>query len=289
MGMRVSPSKSSCRLNFSACFAIIYKKIAINSLRAKNLSKRKKMVIVNKKITLVLLLILWHAPTAAQATKPEQKLNYESLYKVHLKWDIEDSNKKLMQLQAQLEKNWQNLQKSKTAPQTEKLRIQQENERIRHEIAQLESERDFSYHLAHTVHANFQWPRSYKGKNPVAGLVWQSKQWARFLLAYLFLPISSSFAAFTARKEWLLKKDNTNQIMALKKSLEENDTILSAIKPLPKNEIALLEAEAGKKAIKIETDIRATELKITELEIEQEKLVHFNEFKANFKPRYMPE
>ena len=200
---------------------------------------------VNKKAILLLIPVISYIVTA-QTAETKREPNYESLYKLHLKWDIEDLNKERIKLKIKLDD------------------LQKKRAELLSTMEQLKNEKNLSYHM-NTYFKVFQWPRPYRGKSPFGGL----DRWTRFLLAWLTSPISAPLMAINARQEWLSKKNNDDQIATLEKNLEENKNVLSIIQP------------------EVEVQIAQIEMKIAELETESETLSHLEQFKKNYKPRYI--
>lgn len=223
------------------------------------------MFIINRKSIPIIPLIIY-CTFIVQLIKPQQELNYESLYRLHLKWNIEDLEAKRIKLKNDIYKI-----------QEKKEEVLRKKNTILSEIERLKNEKNLSYHMNSYFTQIFQGPRPYRRKNPVAGLIWELKEWGRFLSAYLLLPISVPLTAINAGQKWISKKDNDDQIAALEKSLEEYDNVLSKIS-----------SEIETEAARIEPEIAQIDTKIAKLETEKKELLHLDNFKATYKPRYIP-
>lgn len=244
---------------------------------------KEDMFDFNKKIMISITLFL-SLIASTQITFSQQEPNYESVYKLHLKWDIEDLNKRLVPLEKQRAESLEQLEEMQTH-RTERLQIQKEIESLGNKIEQLKNEAYLTYHLYIQFEKLFKIKRRRSFKYGQMGA--DIETLGKFLYAYVLFPISIPVTAFNAQKEWLSKKDNADQIALLEIELRKNQDRLNSLKPPTPEEVAVAKAETAKVVAKIESEIEQIQSKIRELEIEQAELKHLNHFKANFKFRHI--
>lgn len=243
------------------------------------------MFALNKKtmvsITSFLFLIAF-----TQIIFSQQEPNYESVYKLHLKWDIEDLDKNLMKLEKQRADSWEQLEEMQTH-RNERSHITKKIEELKSQIDHLNNEANLGYHMNVGFGKLFATPSRKPIPYLPAAITRDVLELARLLYAYVLFPISMPITAFNAGKEWLSKKDNTQQIVLLEAELKKNKDKLNSLKPPTPQEVATAKAETDKIVAKIENEIAQIQSKIKDLEIERQELKHLNKFKANFKFRYI--
>src|SRR4030095_15452081 len=182
------------------------------------------LTIIHKKtalLTVCLVYCIINVKTIAAVYKMA-RTNYEAIYQLRLKWAIEDLNKDLNNLIA----NLNNLK---------------------------EKEKFLSYHLYKVFGTLYSKPRLIE-PGPFPSL-WNLEEKVRFITAYGLLPITAPLAAGYVATEWLSKKNNDDIIAKLKNDQQEINAEIKTIQLRNDHEIATIEEKITK--LKTET----TELK----------------------------
>jgi len=221
--------------------------------------------IIYKKTTLLVACLMFcmiNVKTIATDYKMS-RTNYEQIYKLRLKWAIEDLYKDIEDLYKDLRSSYKNLEN-----------LNQEKNRISNTIEQLKKEKFLSYHINNVFGTLYSKPRPYKGKSIPAALDWHTHELTRFISAYGLLPITVPLAAGYVVKEWLSKKNNDDTIAELEKDQQKI-----------KNDQQKITAEIQKIQPIIEPAIAHIKQKITELETEATELKDLDNFIATYKPK----
>lgn len=189
-----------------------------------------------------------------QADQNLTRANYETLYKLRLKWEVEDLNKILNALNH----NLSDLEKRK--------------QQTLYEIETLKKEKFISYHLNKNFNMVYRKPHLsyiYYISQPVLAMASANPQKAaemiftsqlldigRFILAYGLFPFTIPATTIYSTTEWASKKNNEEKIAQLKVTLQKIQ-----------NDISILEQKINVKEPIIQQRIR--ELKTESLTMEK--------------------
>lgn len=165
--------------------------------------------IINKKVILLITsLVCCMISVNTMATNHKlTRANYEQIYKLRLKWTLQDTYKAFWKL--------------KTTKQN-----------ISDEIEKLKKEKFLSYHANKTFNAVYSRPQPFTGK-PILGArsIWNATELGRVIIAYGLLPVTLPLATAYVTTEWLSKKNNDNKIAELGKTLQKTEVEIANIQP----------------------------------------------------------
>ena len=206
------------------------------------------LTIIHKKPTLLAVCLVYciiNVKTIAADYKMA-RTNYEAIYQLRLKWAIEDLNKDINNLIANLNN------------------LKEKENHISDTIERLKKEKFLSYHLYKVFGTLYSKPRLI-GPGPFPSL-WNLEEKVRFITAYGLLPITAPLAAGYVATEWLSKKNNDDIIAKLKNDQQEINTEIKKIQLKNDHEIATIEEI------------------ITKLKTEATELKELDNFIATYKP-----